>query len=73
MPMLPNKYGDFSDLEKLMKIMASQHVVTAYGQYDASQPHPGPHIMFTSVESDIGFDFIKQADGTYIVCVSKHS
>ena len=50
-----------------MKIMASQHVVTAYGRYDDSQANPGPHIMFTSIDSGVGYDFIKQQDGSYIV------
>ena len=70
MPELSNKYGDFSDLEDLMKIMAGREpIFTTHGPYDDSQPHPGPHVMFTSMESDLGFDFIKQNDGTYIVCV----
>jgi hypothetical protein len=67
MATLKSRHGDFSDLEELFRILADQNIIAAHGTYDSSQPHPGPHIMFASPNSDQGYDFVKQNDGTYIV------
>lgn len=69
--MFQNRYGDFSDLEGLIKILDDEGIVVAEGKYDASQPNPGPHVLLSSVHAKSSYDFIKAGEGTYVVKVQK--
>ena len=71
MSIFANKYGDFSDLDELVEILSQDDLVNSYGCYDEKQQHPGPHVMISGVDSKLSYDFIKQKDGTYILCVRK--
>jgi hypothetical protein len=65
---LPNKYGDFADLEELEHIMNDRNLIAAYGKSDKG-PHAGPYIAFSSPNSQRGYAFIKKPDGTYTVTI----
>ena len=69
MPIFSDQYGDFSDLDDLATIFDDTDLIVAEGEYDSNQPYPGPHVILTSPNSQHGYDFIKQDDGTYILIV----
>jgi hypothetical protein len=72
MSIFSKKYGDFSDLDDLVQLLASPaDLVVSEGSYDAKQPHPGPHAQIMSARGGVGFDFIRQADGSFVLVVRR--
>lgn len=57
---LPNKYGNFSDLERLDEVLTAPNVIVAFG--DAGR---GPHVTITAPESHLIFTFTQVAPGRY--------
>jgi len=68
---LPKKYGDFTELERLDEVLTSKNLIVAEGEYPVGSSAPGPHIMVSSPDSDVTFDFVKKGIGQYVLYIRK--
>jgi hypothetical protein len=66
---LPSKYGDFSALDDLGRVLTSPMVQVVDGIYQRDQPEPGPHLILSAPGTNLSFDIIRREDASFIVRV----
>jgi len=55
----------FDNLNDLVEAWEDEAVLVSRGDYDKSQPHPGPHVMIASPSINRVYDFIRTDANTY--------